>query len=117
MTIDWTFITDLTTRLSIALVLGGLIGLEILNAIIPQIGTTTVALKFTAKSKESIKRVIEQLKNDSQEIYSYELKDRRTPAGESYEASLELKVKRGNHNERLIEYMEEFDDVTISSIE
>ncbi len=94
-----------------------LFGLEVLNAIIPQIGTTTVALKFTAKSKESIKHVIEQLKSDCQEIYSYELKDRRTPAGESYEACLELKVKRGNHNERLIEYMAEFDDVTISSIE
>ena len=32
-------------------------------------------------------------------------------------ARLEMKVKRGNHNERLIGYMDEFDDVMISSIE
>lgn len=30
---------------------------------------------------------------------------------------MEIKVKRGNHNERLIEYMDEFDDVTIACIE
>lgn len=37
--------------------------------------------------------------------------------GEIFEAYIEIKVKRGNHNERLIDYMDEFDDVTISSIE
>jgi len=33
--------------------------------------------------------------------------------GEIFEASIEMKVKRGNHNERLINYMDEFDDVTL----
>lgn len=94
-----------------------LFGLEILNALIPQVGTTTVILTFSATSKESVKRVINQIKDDCIELYSYELKDRRTSQGEIFEASIEMKVKRGNHNERLIEYLEEFDDVTISSIE
>ncbi len=94
-----------------------LLGLEILNAFIPQIGTTTVLLTFTATSKESVKKVINQIKNDCLELYSYELKDRRTSRGEIFEASIEIKVRRGNHNERLIDYMDEFDDVTISSIE
>lgn len=35
-----------------------LFGLEVLNALIPQIGTTTVMLKFTATSKQSVKRVL-----------------------------------------------------------
>lgn len=94
-----------------------LFGLEILNALIPQVGTTTVILTFSATSKESVKRVINQIKDDCIELYSYELKDRRTSQGEIFEASIEMKVKRGNHNERLIEYLEGFDDVTISSIE
>ena len=54
---------------------------------------------------------------DCIELYSYELRDRRTSHGEMFEANIEMKVKRNNHNERLISYMEEFDDVTISSIE
>ena len=94
-----------------------LLGLEVINAFIPQIGTTTVVLSFSAGSKESVKKVVNQIKEDSMELYSYELKEHRTPHGTIFEASLELKVKRGNHNERLIDYMDEFDDVTISSIE
>lgn len=94
-----------------------LLGLEVLNAFIPKIGTTTILLTFTATSKKSVRKVIDQIKDDCLELYSYELKDRRTSQGEIFEANLEIKVKRGNHNERIIDYMDEFDDVTISSIE
>lgn len=94
-----------------------LLGLEVLNALIPQVGTTTVSLTFSATSKESVKRVVDQIKDDCIELYSYELKDRRTSQGEIFEARLEMKVKRGNHNERLFDYMNEFEDVMISSIE
>ncbi len=94
-----------------------LLGLEIINAVIPRIGTTTVTLTFTAISKDSIREVINRIKDDCLELYSYELKDRRTSRGEIFEVRLEIKVKRGNHNERLIEYMDEFDDVTIAGIE
>ena len=94
-----------------------LFGLEVLNSFIPTFGTTTVQFTFTATKRESVKRVIGQIKNDCIELYSYELRDRRTSQGEIYEASIEMKVKRGNHTERLIDYMDDFDDVTISSIE
>ena len=94
-----------------------LFGLEVMNSFIPTVGTTTVQLTFTATKKESVKRVVNQLKDDYSELYSYELRDRRTSQGEIFEANIEMKVKRGNHNERLIDYMDEFDDVTISSIE
>lgn len=94
-----------------------LLGLEILNALIPQIGTTSVLLTFTATSKESVRRVVNQIKDDCIELYSYELKDRRTSNGEIFEARIEMKVRRGNHNERIIGYMDDFDDVTVSSIE
>ncbi len=94
-----------------------LFGLEVLNSFIPTFGTTTVQFTFTSTKRESVKRVIGQIKNDCIELYSYELRDRRTSQGEIYEASIEMKVKRGNHTERLIDYMDDFDDVTISSIE
>lgn len=94
-----------------------LLGLEVLNALLPQLGTTTVILTFSAPSKERVKRVVDQIKEECIELHSYELKDRRTPESETFEARLEIKVKRGNHNERLIDYLDEFDDVTISNIE
>ena len=94
-----------------------LFGLEVMNYCIPTVGTTTVQLTFTAPRKESVKRVVDRIKDDCIEFYSYELRDRRTSQGEIFEAKIEMKVKRGNHNERLIDYMDEFDDVTIASIE
>ena len=94
-----------------------LLGLEVLNAFIPQLGTATVELSFSASSKESVKRLIERIKSDGMEVHSYELKDRRTSKEEFLEASIEVKVKRGNHNLKLIDYMDEFTDVTISTIE
>ena len=94
-----------------------LLGLEVLNALLPQLGTTTVILTFSAPSKERVKRVVDQIKEECIELHSYELKDRRTPESETFEARREIKVKRGNHNERLIDYLDEFDDVTISNIE
>ena len=94
-----------------------LFGLEVMNSFIPTFGTTTVQLTFTASTKESVKRVVDQIKDECIELYSNELRDRRTSQGEIFEANIEMKVKRGNHNERLIDYMDEFDDVTIASFE
>ena len=48
---------------------------------------------------------------------AYELKERKTSQGVIFEANLSMKVKRDNRNEKLIEYLNEFDDVTISSVE
>lgn len=94
-----------------------LLGLEVINAVLPQMGTTTLVLKFTANSKQSVKRVVEQIKRDCMELYSYELKDRRTDKGEVFEVNLEMKVKRGTSVTKMFDYLEEFDDITISSIE
>ncbi len=104
----------LIAAVSTALVL---IGLEVINEFIPRIGTTSIALTFTSPSKESVMRVIDQIKHDCIELYSYELKDRHTSNGVMYEARIDMKVRRGNHNEKLIDYMKEFDDVTLSCIE
>lgn len=104
----------LIAAVSTALVL---IGLEVINEFIPRIGTTSIALTFTSPSKESVMRVIDQIKDDCIELYSFELKDRHTSNGVMYEARIDMKVRRGNHNEKLIDYMKEFDDVTLSCIE
>lgn len=94
-----------------------LLGLEVLNAFIPGMSTVRVELSFSATSRDSVKGVIERLKKDGMEIYSYELKDRITPKGEMLEANIEVKMKRGFSSQNLIDYMDEFTDVTISTVE
>ena len=94
-----------------------LIGLEILSAVIPRVSTSVVILSFSATSQESVKKAVREIRRNCLDIVSYELKERKTSQGVIFEANLSMKVKRDNRNEQLIEYLNEFDDVTISSIE
>ena len=99
--------------ISTAFVLGSLEGV---NLLMPHSSMSTVFLTFTSTSKESVRRVIEQLKKGCVELHSYELKDRRSSKGELFEVSVEMRMQRG-HTEQLLGYLDEFDEVTITSIE
>ena len=94
-----------------------LVGLEILSAVIPRVSTSVVILSFSATSQESVKKAVREVRRNCLDIISYELKERKTSQGVIFEANLSMKVKRDNRNETLIEYLNEFDDVTISSVE
>ena len=90
-----------------------LVGLEILSVIIPRVSTSVVILSFSATSQESVKKAVREVRRNCLDIISYELKERKTSQGVIFEANLSMKVKRDNRNEKLIEYLNEFDDVTI----
>ena len=94
-----------------------LIVLEILSAATPLVSTSVVILSFSATSQESVKKAVREIRRNCLDIISYELKERKTSQGVIFETNLSMKVKRDNRNEQLIEYLNEFDDVTISSIE
>ena len=94
-----------------------LLGLEVLNLLIPQLGNTTMELSFSAPNRDSVKQLLKRIKQDGMEVHSYELKDRRTSKEEFLEVNMEIKAKRGFHTLRVLDYMNEFSDVTISTIE
>lgn len=95
-----------------------LLGLEVINAIIPQLGMSTVELSFSAPSTESVREFIALMRHDGMDVQLYELKERRTSKGEFFEVNIQLKVKRGTtDNLRVIDYMDQFTDVRISAVE
>lgn len=95
-----------------------LLGLEVINALIPQFGTTTIDLSFSASSIESVRRLIERARTDGIDVLSYEMKGRRTSKGEFLEVEIHLRVKRGTIDKlRVIDYMNDFNDVTMSAVE
>ena len=95
-----------------------MLGLEVLHALIPQHGVTTVELSFAAPTKESVWLFINRIKHDGGEVQSYELRDRHTSNGEFIEANIQLKMKRDEtSNNRIIDYLREFTDVTMSATE
>ena len=93
-----------------------LLGLEVLNYWIPQFGLSTIELSFSAPSRESVKEFITRIKQDGMEVHSYELKERRLSKEEFLEASIEIRAKRDFHTLEILDYMNDFSDVTISTI-
>jgi putative Mg2+ transporter-C (MgtC) family protein len=89
---------------------------QILNYLIPQLGTSTIELNFSAPSRDSVKEFISKIKQKGMEVHSYELKERRFSKEEFVEASIEIKAKRGFHTLEILDYMNDFSDVTISTI-
>ena len=93
-----------------------LLGLEVLNYWIPQLGLSTIELSFSAPSRESVKEFITRIKQDGMEVHSYELKERRLSKEEFLEASIEIRAKRDFHTLEILDYMNDFSGVTISTI-
>ncbi len=94
-----------------------LLGLEVINYLLPQLGATIITLSFTAPSRDSVKEFLKMLKRDGMEVHTYELKDRLTSKGDFLDINMEVKVKRGFHTLRILDFMNDFSDVTISTTE
>lgn len=95
-----------------------LLGLEVLHALIPQHGVTTVDISFTAKSKDSVRKFVDTLKGSGIEVQSYELRDKRASHDSVLSVEMQLKMKRGTYdNLHVIDFMDEFADVAIAAAE
>ena len=95
-----------------------LLGLEVLHALIPQHGVTTVDISFTAKSKDSVRKFVDTLEGSGIEVQSYELRDKRASHDSVLSVEMQLKMKRGTYdNLHVIDFMDEFADVTIAAAE
>ncbi len=93
-----------------------LLGPEVLNYWIPQLGLSTIELSFSAPSRESVKEFITRIKQDGMEVHSYELEGTALVEGRISEASIEIRAKRDFHTLEILDYMNDFSDVTISTI-
>ena len=94
-----------------------LVGLESLHTFIPQLGKAAVQLGFVVTSKKTVSEVLKRLKDEDIEVSTFEMKSRSTKDGEVFDVSADIRVKRGGHNERILNLINEFDDVTISHLE
>ena len=99
--------------LSVASTLLVLLCLETIFFILMRIGSRTISVTISTTEREKIKKVVNQLREDCVTMDSYEMKRH----GELFVVSIELKVKRNNYRNRIIEFMDKFDGVDIESIE
>ena len=95
-----------------------IVGLEVLILFIPHIGRTVVELSFSTTSVESIKQVVNKLKKAGIRITSFKLRKQISAQGNKiYRVDLELRVKRRDGHDTLIDMVSGYQDVMISSVE
>lgn len=95
-----------------------IVGLEVLILFIPHIGRTVVELSFSTNSEDNIKTVVNELKRVGIRISSYKLRKQISAQGDKvYRVDLELRVKRHDGQDALIDMVSGYEDVTISSVE
>lgn len=95
-----------------------IVGLEVLILFIPHIGRTVVELSFSTTSEESIKQVVNKLKKAGIRITSFKLRKQISAQGDKiYRVDLELRVKRRDGHNTLIDMVSGYQDVMISSVE
>ena len=94
-----------------------LIGLEVLNKFLPQLGTSNVQLTFSSPSHASAIEAVGRLKRESVHVHNYEMKNKRTSKGEIYEVEMELRMPKGYPMNKILDDLIDFDNVTLFSVD
>ena len=103
--------------LSIATTVLVLLCLEALYFILQHFGTRNITVTFSTPKEESIKLVLQRLRAKEVIIDSYEMKRKDTSSGYYYVVTMEMKFKRKRYKNHLLNFMAEFESVTVEIME
>ena len=103
--------------LSIATTVLVLLCLEALYFILQHFGTRNITVTFSTPKEENIKPVLQRLRDKEIIIDSYEMRRKDTSSGYYFVVSMEMKFKRKRYKNHLLNFMAEFENVTVETME
>ena len=103
--------------LSIATTVLVLLCLEALYFILLHFGTRNITVTFSTPKEENIQLVLQRLRDKEIIIDSYEMKRKDTSSGYYYVVTMEMKFKRKRYKNHLLNFMAEFESVTVETME
>ena len=92
-----------------------LLGLEVLNALHPHRSHTIISLSFSSTDKQMLPLMQKRLREAGFELKSYEMREKHSSHGCSYDVVMELQARRGGHISKLLACVSDVDDVSISN--
>lgn len=92
-----------------------LLGLEVVNALHPHRSHTIISLSFSSTDKQMLPLMQKRLREAGFELKSYEMKEKHSSHGCSYDVVMELQARRGGHISKLLACVSDVDDVSISN--
>ena len=103
--------------LSIATTVLVLLCLEALYFFFQYFGTRNINIRFSTPKEENIQLVLQHLRKKEVIIDSYEMNRKDTSSGYYYVVTMEMKFKRKRYKNYLLNFMSEFENVTVESME
>ena len=90
-------------------------GLEVVNALHPHRSHTIISLSFSSTDKQMLPLMQKRLREAGFELKSYEMREKHSSHGCSYDVVMELQARRGGHISKLLACVSDVDDVSISN--
>ena len=103
--------------LSIATTVLVLLCLEALYFILQHFGTRNITVTFSTPKEENIQTVLQRLRDKEIIIESYEMTRKDTSSGHYFIVTMEMKFKRKRYKNHLLNFMSEFENVTVETME
>ena len=103
--------------LSIATTVLVLLCLEALYFILQHFGTRNITVTFRTPKEENIQPVLQRLRDKEIIIDSYEMTRKDTSSGHYFVVTMEMKFKRKRYKNHLLNFMAEFENVTVETME
>jgi mg2+ transporter-C family protein len=103
--------------LSIATTVLVLLCLEALYFILQHFGTRNITVTFSTPKEENIQLVLQRLRDKEIIIDSYEMTRKDTSSGHYFVVTMEMKFKRKRYKNHLLNFMAEFENVTVETME
>lgn len=94
-----------------------LVCLELMNILHRNFGYRNINVTVSSPRREKIEELLHHLREVNVDIDSYELRHNDTSAGTYFTATMELKVRRRQYEDRVIDFMAELDGVSVDEIE
>ena len=92
-----------------------LLGLEVVHALHPHRSHTIISLSFSSTDKQMLPLMQKRLREAGFELKSYEMREKHSSHGCSYDVVMELQARRGGHISKLLACVSDVDDVSISN--
>ena len=92
-----------------------LLGLEVVNALHPHRSHTIISLSFSSTDKQMLPLMQKRLREAGFQLKSYEMREKHSSHGCSYDVVMELQARRGGHISKLLACVSDVDDVSISN--
>lgn len=92
-----------------------LLGLEVVNALHPHRSHTIISLSFSSTDKQMLPLMQKRLREAGFELKSYEMREKHSSHGCSYDVVMELQARRGGHISKLLACVSDVDDVSTSN--